>query len=1144
MKIGVSAPKTEFVTGKNVEIKYKSGGRYKGDLVNNKKNGKGEMYWPDGSAYHGDFVNDLRSGHGRQFYRDESTYEGQFVNDKRCGHGIQQFSNGEIYEGDFFQDVRHGSGKYIWPNKCEFLGAFYANKREGYGTSKFTNGNVFQGLYKDDKREGPGILTYSNTTLQDVGLWHGLRLIRISCQLPNSFSLSQFPHYVYSKSEPPVITAADTWNTHSLLSDLSDICDCSNDLFEKIKDIYLEYPDACNVKVNFELFNKVFVQQQYGPIDLQRETKLWNTTPFLEDVQKNILKHSFHQTLINVDDILKYNRHCFQPAGPVENLSEQLLRASAFGKVETVEKILKEDVVHPDVSGKDGNTALINAAAIGNCAIINLLLNHGANVNQLNDEGCSALSVSFVLYYTAENLQKTRLCDKSCHLPMPATYLKENIGSESTSPPVMATADHEYPLTYLQSMSPAQIDITSSMELESLDDFSNSTPLNASSADDVDSGICRSGQVSREKMWSRIPLNQFANQRPGMMGLVFPNASIPPRISLLKSRVKNHEQSNQSIFEMQRGHSYLSPVNVIKRQADTKTSESKMDLPNIQNDGAIKERCSTSSSASFSVQSPYLRQSSSRWNKHCAVNFTNTMNLEKENKGKKTLQTIIQKVHAKDNTEISNKKIVQLISKGFAPGENSELPTTVWPSQSRIMEKLIVLRKTCFQECIEFLLKRGANPNTSNSPWPTLFIAIRVLDVPMVTALLLKGASTNVSLPKEEKGIFPLHLSCSFPGKKGYQITEHLLNSLADPDVRMALDDSYLNYAQLSESQDDSSLDKVNWSLTGRTPLHIACGHDENHEEAAKLVRLLLENRANPNVLCNGVSPLAVAIAYGNIQAVDELLSHGADPSLPLSHGIGSALCMCVLSHIKGQLSAQTTVLLLNKLYKGHANILARIPIGPKKCLGTVVDFAYELFFQDERISRTPAYAQTAREREINKIRKDILSHISSLLRESILELEMNRKRREEMESPSKSKFIYTGVNQEKTKVASKGKSVTFESSHSKQQKSAISQTDSQKSCSLLDFCYECGRSVNVKLTPCTRCNAVAFCRKACKMKAWTSRHRNECVRIKDPKKDHRKELQSSKKTERTRGVKKPRSDKGKSVREEIVNPTENYSFG
>lgn len=42
-------------------------------------------------------------------------------------------------------------------------------------------------------------------------------------------------------------------------------------------------------------------------------------------------------------------------------------------------------------------------------------------------------------------------------------------------------------------------------------------------------------------------------------------------------------------------------------------------------------------------------------------------------------------------------------------------------------------------------------------------------------------------------------------------------------------------------------------------------------------------------------------------------------------------------------------------------------------------------------------------------------------------------------------------------------------------------------------FCCQCGRSVGVRLVPCTRCYGVLTCSKNCKNKAWTNFHKRDC---------------------------------------------------
>ncbi len=42
-------------------------------------------------------------------------------------------------------------------------------------------------------------------------------------------------------------------------------------------------------------------------------------------------------------------------------------------------------------------------------------------------------------------------------------------------------------------------------------------------------------------------------------------------------------------------------------------------------------------------------------------------------------------------------------------------------------------------------------------------------------------------------------------------------------------------------------------------------------------------------------------------------------------------------------------------------------------------------------------------------------------------------------------------------------------------------------------WCYNCGRTVGMKLLPCSRCKKVYFCSNSCKQKAWLEIHKNEC---------------------------------------------------
>jgi hypothetical protein len=111
---------------------YADGGKYAGEWVKNKMQGRGALYYAnDQIAYEGEWYNDKLHGYG-VLYNEQPTYlaqaidfkalhvvdncwvkyEGNFVEDERCGEGTWFLANGEKYRGSFSKDLPHGRGNY------------------------------------------------------------------------------------------------------------------------------------------------------------------------------------------------------------------------------------------------------------------------------------------------------------------------------------------------------------------------------------------------------------------------------------------------------------------------------------------------------------------------------------------------------------------------------------------------------------------------------------------------------------------------------------------------------------------------------------------------------------------------------------------------------------------------------------------------------------------------------------------------------------------------------------------------------------------------------------------------------------------------------------------------------------------------
>uniref|UniRef100_A0A8C3GHM3 Ankyrin repeat and MYND domain containing 1 n=1 Tax=Cairina moschata TaxID=8855 RepID=A0A8C3GHM3_CAIMO len=395
-------------------------------------------------------------------------------------------------------------------------------------------------------------------------------------------------------------------------------------------------------------------------------------------------------------------------------------------------------------------------------------------------------------------------------------------------------------------------------------------------------------------------------------------------------------------------------------------------------------------------------------------------------------------------------------------------------------------------ETIQLLLRRGADPNVAWVPPHILFFAVKAADAEAVKLLIERGARTDVRLPPKLGGLTPLHIAASIPGEEGVQIMQYLLNSVLDLDARAEDGNEVYGPDKVTNLSGGVTLQLKNEAGPpqqyfssnsgpvpeegGRSALHIACEREDNSEHARDVIRLLLMHKANPNILWSGHSPLSLAIASGNDLVMVELLKHGADPNLTLSGVVKNALCAAVSTTYEQQRTTAQRIALVDKLLEAGADILAPVTLqeGQKKAVGTAVDFAYYKYYQDRRIASTPYHILSASEQEVFQTRQSLLEHITAKLREHVI--------LKEKEWDQEDFWLYLISDLVKFH---RHRTIWLRPYYGNL---------CCKGLPFFKYCYQCGRSVGVQLSPCMCCHEVFTCSDTCRRKSWNERHRHECL--------------------------------------------------
>lgn len=194
--------KNELIKG---FIYYSNISKYKGEIKNFLRNGKGE-YISETETYIGDWKEDQKDGEGVIKYTDGIEYKGQFKKDKFNGRGEMTWPDGTYYSGDFCHNVFHGKGylkgnnthtyngyfsrglfngegEFIWTkgvNMNRYKGNYSSGKKDGMGELYFNNGNVYRGGWESGIPQGEGI--YETKNRKYYGNWRSgifLQLIKV-----------------------------------------------------------------------------------------------------------------------------------------------------------------------------------------------------------------------------------------------------------------------------------------------------------------------------------------------------------------------------------------------------------------------------------------------------------------------------------------------------------------------------------------------------------------------------------------------------------------------------------------------------------------------------------------------------------------------------------------------------------------------------------------------------------------------------------------------------------------------------------------------------------------------------------------------------------------------------------------------------
>ncbi|KAL4716827.1 hypothetical protein ACJJTC_012638 [Scirpophaga incertulas] len=320
----------------------------------------------------------------------------------------------------------------------------------GRNADPYVRGVIMEGLFHTNVRWGPGIQSHA-CLKEDVGLWDGLRLVRLTWRpegpsVAPDFSATNPGRTLLESKRVKLRTRIKEIEERNSSNDFLTLygitSEAATEMWQQL------YPKNCTDFMSplcptedyeFNFYNgsvQLLEELRGAPEHIQTtaqpsENQSKMMTYFSWSNNKNIvhmMQHSYtHDNQrsnigINLAQVLSGPRSNFMPAGKHEINCRNLLMESFLGNVQNVVALINEQGVHPNVADGLGNSSIMYAACGDSREVLHFLSEAGANVNSFNDSCCTPLAVALLrLTCALNNISPNKMINASLPLVVPTS---------------------------------------------------------------------------------------------------------------------------------------------------------------------------------------------------------------------------------------------------------------------------------------------------------------------------------------------------------------------------------------------------------------------------------------------------------------------------------------------------------------------------------------------------------------------------------------------------------------------------------------------------------------------------------------------------------------------------------------------------